>query len=153
MKVFSQSCDSWYWLGGLGIVWLLADGEVRIRALFWAFSILVLAGLVLLIKALIRRPRPEGEWGKIYRIADPHSFPDGHAARAMGLAVLAVQSGSAWVVAGFMFWAVLVGLSRITLKLHYLLDVVAGWLIGAVGGALALQLYPWFSQTIKALLH
>jgi len=91
--------------------------------------------------------------GQIYRIADPHSFPSGHAARAMGLAVLAVQSGSAWVVAGFMFWAVLVGLSRITLKLHYLLDVVAGWLIGAAGGVLALQLYPWFSQTIKALLH
>ena len=102
---------------------------------------------------LFRGPRPEGEWGKIYRIADPHSFPSGHAARAMMLAVLSMQTGSGWVIACFILWAVLVGLSRIALKLHYLLDVIAGWLLGIAGGLLALQLYPWFTQIIKALLN
>jgi len=71
----------------------------------------------------------------------------------MMLAVLSMQSGSGWVIAGFILWAVLVGLSRIVLKLHYLLDVFAGWLLGAAGGLLALQLYPWFTQIIKALLN
>ena len=153
MKFISHSCDSWYWLIGLGLVWLLGEPEMRLQAAFWACAILGMAGVVFLIKALFHRPRPEGEWGKIYRIADPHSFPSGHAARAMMLAVLSTQSGSGWVIAGFILWALLVGLSRIALKLHYLLDVVAGWLLGIAGGLLALQLYPWFTQIIKALLN
>jgi len=66
--------------------------------------------------------------------------------------VLSMQTGSGWVIACFILWALLVGLSRIALKLHYLLDVVAGWLLGIAGGLLALQLYPWFTQIIKALL-
>ena len=152
-KFISHSCDSWYWLIGLGLVWLLGEPEMRLQAAFWACAILGMAGVVFLIKALFHRPRPEGEWGKIYRIADPHSFPSGHAARAMMLAVLSMQTGSGWVIACFILWALLVGLSRIALKLHYLLDVVAGWLLGIAGGLLALQLYPWFTQIIKALLN
>lgn len=153
MKFISHSCDSWYWLIGLGLVWLLGKSDMRLQAAFWACAILGMAGVVFLIKALFHRPRPEGEWGKIYRIADPHSFPSGHAARAIMLAVLSTQSGSGRVIAGFILWALLVGLSRIALKLHYLLDVVAGWLLGIAGGLLALQLYPWFTQIIKALLN
>ena len=152
-KFISHSCDSWYWLIGLGLIGLLGESEMRLQAAFWACAILGMAGVVFLIKALFHRPRPEGEWGKIYRIADPHSFPSGHAARAMMLAVLSTQSGSGWVIAGFILWALLVGLSRIALKLHYLLDVVAGWLLGIAGGLIALQLYPWFTQIIKALLN
>jgi len=150
-KFISYSCDSWYWLIGLGLIWLLGESEMRFQAAFWACAILGMAGVVFLIKALFHRPRPEGEWGKIYRIADPHSFPSGHAARAMMLAVLSMQTGSGWVIACFILWAILVGLSRIALKLHYLLDVIAGWLLGIAGGLLALQLYPWFTQIIKAL--
>ncbi len=153
MKFISHSCDSWYWLIGLGLIGLLGESKMRLLAAFWACAILGMAGVVFLIKMLFRRPRPEGEWGKIYRIADPHSFPSGHAARAMMLAVLSIQTGSGWVIAIFFLWAVLVGLSRITLKLHYLLDVIAGWLLGAADGLLALQLYPWFTQIIKALLN
>lgn len=152
MIFLTHSCDSWFWIAGLGLAFFLGNGELRIEAIFWVFGIVILGALVLLIKAIIRRPRPEGEWGKIYRIADPHSFPSGHAARAMGLAILAIQTGSGWRIAGMLLWAVLVGISRIALKLHYLSDVVAGWLLGAVGGLLALQLYPWFTQYIKALL-
>lgn len=153
MKFISHSCDSWYWLIGLGLIGLLGESKMRLLAAFWACAILAMAGVVFLIKMLFRRPRPEGEWGKIYRIADPHSFPSGHAARAMMLAVLSIQTSSSWVIAIFILWAVLVGLSRIALKLHYLLDVIAGWLLGAAGGLLALQLYPWFTQIIKALLN
>ena len=52
----------------------------------------MLAALVLVLKFLIRRRRPEGEWGGIYRQTDPHSFPSGHAARSVLIAVLAVAT-------------------------------------------------------------
>ena len=49
----------------------------------------LLAVMVLLIKFRIRRQRPVGEWGRIYRNTDPHSFPSGHAARAFLIATIA----------------------------------------------------------------
>ena len=45
------------------------------------------------VKQVIRRERPAGEWGGIYRAIDPHSFPSGHATRAALLAALAAGWG------------------------------------------------------------
>jgi membrane-associated phospholipid phosphatase len=68
------------------------------------------------------------------------------------LAVLSIQTSSSWVIAIFILWLVGWSFSDCA-QAHYLLDVIAGWLLGAAGGLLALQLYPWFTQIIKALLN
>ena len=60
-------------------------------------AIVGLAVLVMAIKFTIRRRRPDGEWGGLYRSTDPHSFPSGHAARAVLIAVLAIGLGPAWL--------------------------------------------------------
>ena len=84
------------------------------------------------IKFTVRRSRPEGEWGSIYRSTDPHSFPSGHAARAAMLAVLALGLGPVWFAVVLLIWAPLVALARVAMGLHYLLDALAGVLIGVV---------------------
>jgi len=139
---FAHSCDSWFWLVGLILVWLLGNPEWRTRAAFLAIGLTLLAVLVLLLKFTIRRPRPDGQWGRIYRQTDPHSFPSGHAARAAALAVMAIGIGPAWFAVLLSLWAPLVGLSRIALGVHYVSDVVIGWLIGLVMGVVALLFYP-----------
>ena len=139
---FAHSCDSWFWLVGLILVWLLGTPEWRARAAFMAIGLTLLAVLVLLLKFTIRRPRPDGQWGRIYRQTDPHSFPSGHAARAAALAVMAIGIGPAWFAVLLSLWAPLVGLSRIALGVHYVSDVVIGWLIGLVMGVVALLFYP-----------
>jgi undecaprenyl-diphosphatase len=103
-------------------------------------SIAGLAASVLLIKLVVRRRRPEGEWGAIYRNTDPHSFPSGHAARAILLAVLAVAWGPWWLAAVLLLWAPLVALSRVAMGLHYLSDVVAGAVLGLAAGGVAILL-------------
>jgi undecaprenyl-diphosphatase len=103
-------------------------------------SIAGLAASVLLIKLVVRRRRPEGEWGAIYRNTDPHSFPSGHAARAILLAVLAVAWGPWWLAAVLLPWAPLVALSRVAMGLHYLSDVVAGAVLGLAAGGVAILL-------------
>jgi undecaprenyl-diphosphatase len=65
----------------------------------------VLAAMVLGIKFLVRRKRPEGEWGQIYRNTDPHSFPSGHAARAFLIAVIASALAPAWLVQDRRRWS------------------------------------------------
>src|SRR5262245_24857884 len=79
---FAHSGDSWFWGLGLLILWWLGDSFWKQWAIIVLVGISVLAALVMSLKFIIRRRRPEGEWGSIYRNTDPHSFPSGHAARA-----------------------------------------------------------------------
>ena len=111
-----------------------------------------MAAAVILLKFTIRRPRPEGDWGQIYRINDPHSFPSGHAARSAALAVMGIALGPPWFAFTLVIWAPWVGLSRVALGVHYLSDVIAGWVVGAVMGLIALALQPLVIQVLSFLL-
>jgi membrane-associated phospholipid phosphatase len=128
--VLAHSGDSWFW--GLGLAFVAWRGDAFWRS--WAVHILicigVLAVLVLTIKLLVRRRRPPGEWGAIYRSTDPHSFPSGHAARAVLLAILLTAWGPAWAAPLAILWAPLVALARVALGVHYLSDILAGGLLG-----------------------
>ena len=134
----AHSGDSWFWAAGLVLIWLLGSPDWRRRALFLLISIILLAALVLLVKFSVRRRRPAGEWGGIYRSTDPHSFPSGHAARAAMLAVLGLGLGPPWFGIVLVLWAPLVSLARVAMGLHYLSDVVAGVLLGVLAGVVAL---------------
>jgi undecaprenyl-diphosphatase len=139
--VLAHSGDSWFWWAGLGLLWWLGNP-------FWShwgrsvlFSILALAVVVLAVKFTIRRRRPEGEWGGLYRKTDPHSFPSGHAARVVLIAMLAVGLGPLPLAIIICVWAPLVALARVAMGVHYLSDIVAGFALGALAGVIALQIF------------
>jgi undecaprenyl-diphosphatase len=132
--VLAHSGDSWFWLAGLGLFWWLGDAGWSRLALVMVISILATAVVVMAIKFTVRRSRPAGEWGRIYRSTDPHSFPSGHATRATMLAVLGLGLGPAWLGLALLVWAPLVGLARVILGVHYPSDVVAGMILGALIG-------------------
>jgi undecaprenyl-diphosphatase len=111
-----------------------------------------MAAAVIVLKFAIRRPRPEGEWGQIYRITDPHSFPSGHAARSAALVVMGIAIGPPWFAVAVVIWAPWVGISRVALGVHYLSDVVVGWLVGAGMGAIALLLQPLAMRLLAWLI-
>lgn len=153
LGVVSHSADSWYWLFALAILWLVGGPQQKLTAILWGFGIVILAAAVLGVKFLTRRPRPEGEWGQVYRVTDPHSFPSGHAARAAALAVMVAQFSLPWLTAMVIVWALLVGYSRIALKLHYFSDVLVGWLIGGASGAVALAFFPWLQAAFPRIFE
>lgn len=143
---FAHSGDSWFWMMGLVLVWLISFLTTRTwcyLCLLMAVCIVVQAVFVLSIKFLIRRRRPEGEWGEIYRRGDPHSFPSGHATRAVMLAVIAIGFGPAWLGWLLAVWAPLVCLARIMLGVHYLSDILAGAVLGVLLGWLLPKVFVW----------
>ena len=136
--VLAHSGDSWFWWAGLAVLWWLGNSFWRPWALTMLLSIIGVAVIVLAIKFSIRRRRPEGDWGTIYRSTDPHSFPSGHAARAMLIAMLAIGLGPGWLAVLLCIWMPLVAIARVAMGVHYLSDVVAGVVFGAVAGGVVL---------------
>jgi membrane-associated phospholipid phosphatase len=129
---FAHSGDSWFILAVLFVVWLIKRGFWHHTMAVMAASTIALAVIVLIIKFTIKRRRPEGEWGAIYRKSDPHSFPSGHAARTAMLATLAALFGPLWFAVALIVWAPLVSLARVAMGVHYFSDIVAGIVLGVL---------------------
>lgn len=146
--LLAHSGDSWFWLAGLGLLWWLGSGYWREFALIMVIGIAATAIVVMVIKFTIRRGRPQGEWGRIYRSTDPHSFPSGHAARSIMLAVVALGLGSLWLGMILLVWSPLVGLARIIMGVHYPSDVIAGMILGVLMGVLTLYFSPYLLSAI-----
>jgi membrane-associated phospholipid phosphatase len=133
--------DPWTWrLAALGLViWLVRRGE---KTVAWWVGITMTAGglLGVVLKLIFERDRPS--------FLDPvatavgYSFPSGHALNnALGAAVLlAVLLPMArrrprvrrWLIAGGLILPAVTGLFRIGLGVHWLSDVLAGWLLGLI---------------------
>lgn len=149
---FAHSGDSWFWGAALIILWFISDSFWKEWEVVEFVGISLLAALVMGIKFLVRRRRPEGEWGGIYRNTDPHSFPSGHAARAFLIAVIGSVLGPAWLGIILWVWAPLVALARVAMGVHYVSDVVAGAALGVVFALIGLQIYEpifiWFTNLI-----
>jgi undecaprenyl-diphosphatase len=133
-SLLAHSGDSWFWILGLVIVGWLGTPYWRWRMITFGIGVFVTAVLVMIVKFTVRRRRPEGEWGDIYRSTDPHSFPSGHAARAFLLATMAVAFGPAWFGIILVMWAPLVALARVAMGVHYFSDVFVGGLFGVFMG-------------------
>jgi membrane-associated phospholipid phosphatase len=130
----AHSGDSWFWGLGLLLLWLVGEPAQKQLALQLVAGIAITAIIALALKRLIRRARPEGDWGALYRRTDPHSFPSGHAARMAMLVVLVGALGPAWAAWLLLVWAPLVALARVAMGVHYLSDVIGGALLGVVIG-------------------
>jgi undecaprenyl-diphosphatase len=150
--VLAHSGDSWSWGVALLCLWWLGGAFWKQWAIVMLASISILAAVVMGLKFGIRRRRPAGDWGSIYRNTDPHSFPSGHAARAFLIAVIAAGLGPLWAALALWVWAPLVSLARVAMGVHYMSDVVAGLVVGIAAGVLALQVHGQFLAWLAALL-
>lgn len=140
--LFAHSGDSWFWIAGILMVWLTAPPFWQQSAMLMGISVIITAILVLTIKFTVKRRRPEGAWGAIYRSTDPHSFPSGHATRSFMLATMAIGLGPTWFSIILIIWAPLVGLARVAMGIHYLSDVIVGAVLGIIMGWTNYHLIP-----------
>lgn len=127
------------------VVWLLRSGQRRL-ALFLA--VVSVGGSVIssTVKVVVGRPRPE--WDEPLATAFGKSFPSGHAMGSLVcfgalLVVFLPVVPRPWRRAAVAATAVLVvaiGLSRMVLGVHFLSDVLGGYVLGTawLAGSIAL---------------
>ena len=92
--------------------------------------------LTLGLQRMIRRPRPPIATAKIDMWVRTYSFPSAHSAGSMAFAIMfstaliSLPNYGVMFSISLLFFAMLIGTSRIMVGVHYLGDVLAGFLFG-----------------------
>jgi undecaprenyl-diphosphatase len=144
--------------GSQTVVMTLVCLLAAVTARAWAPVVVGLVGglgialIIVVAKHLVGRPRPP----QPYALLSPHglSFPSGHAAGAAAVGVLCAWMLCRWVVRRWPLqvgvWSVtiaavgLIGFSRPYLGVHFVTDVLAGWLLGAAWAGSVILLAAWW---------
>jgi membrane-associated phospholipid phosphatase len=157
------------WLVGLVVLGLIA--RVRGRSGFKWFqsagalilTVAIAGGINFIINMLVARPRP-GSFGEHIRVLSHipvNSFPSGHTEHDVAyygfLLYLSFtppvnQWRYRWILIPFQIFAVVdiltIGFSRILEGEHWLTDVLAGYLSGALWLLMCIVIYRWISSYI-----
>lgn len=129
-------------LGDAGLLWIimsivfLLNKRTR-RAGALALLAMVLGLLVtnITIKPLVERARPWLDWPIVPLVTekDPNSFPSGHTCAAFAAGMIWMRALPwRWGRIAAVVAAVLMGLSRLYVGVHYPTDVLAGAVIGSL---------------------
>ncbi len=127
----------WLVLWIAGIVFLQPPQRWQIA--LWLVASLIAAIITYAIKFSLKRPRPQEIDGFYSKGYDRHAFPSGHATRMgtlplFGAWIFPEYAPLFWFVSLICIWA------RVALGIHYLGDVIVGWLIGAAVSVLLIIL-------------
>ena len=130
----------------LAIIFLLFHHEVFVKEkpfkallqkwkeiFFTSLSVLIAWLFAILLKVILQMPRPFVEFNNIVPLLKPtdFSFPSGHSAFFMGLAVaIFLCHKKAGFI--FIFFALIIGISRIIAGVHYPLDILGGYFFGGI---------------------
>ncbi|MCE7525285.1 phosphatase PAP2 family protein [Alloalcanivorax xenomutans] len=116
----------------VALVWTLLDGIGTVFAQAAAIAYVIEVPAFMLLKNLIRRPRPADSveaLNAFIKPADRFSFPSGHTAAASVMATLICVFFPALAPMAVLF-ALMVGASRVLLGVHYPTDILAGATLG-----------------------
>jgi undecaprenyl-diphosphatase len=109
-----------------------------------AFALVGSHLVVQLLKRTVTRARPRMPEGVLALVQPPDrfSFPSGHAASSLSVALALAAAAGGPLGAAVVALAIVVGLSRCYLGVHYPGDVLAGWLLALLGTLLAGTVIP-----------
>lgn len=139
LSLFGEHAAGWIVLGAIGAI----VDPARLWAWLLAIAAIVGAhGGSVVIKRIVRRPRPRGEGVEVLGTAPSRlSFPSSHASSTAAAAVVfSVLLPALWPLA--LLVLLLMCFSRILLGMHFPSDVLAGCVLGAVAGAVFAALLP-----------
>jgi undecaprenyl-diphosphatase len=121
---------------GVTLALLLATAPtLRDAGMRAAFALVASHVVVQMLKRTITRARPRMPEGfaALVQPPDRFSFPSGHAASSLSVALAAGALLAPGAAAALVGLALVVGLSRCYLGVHYPGDVIAGWMLAVLG--------------------
>jgi len=125
-----------YWAG-----WQFRRPNVQAAIFNTLVALIVTALVVYSIKYALRRERPRNPAGFVTIKYDKYSFPSGHSARmsALGSALFFFNPFLGIILLAL---AALIAAARVVIGIHFLGDVLVGWLIGVLCAVAVLLWLP-----------
>ena len=141
-----------YFLGGFLVLVLIWNWRVGIASVVLALSH---SGVSAYMKKVLflGTPRPRTyfydaaflNYVEGVEVYGYNTFPSGHTMTAFAFATFfALYFNMKWISIALLFLAVSTGLSRVYLLQHFLLDILAGSMIGVILGVLVFQMFRGF---------
>ncbi|XP_011866194.1 PREDICTED: presqualene diphosphate phosphatase-like [Vollenhovia emeryi] len=144
-KLLEVSCHGIPWIGmSLVLIWVFNSKALYQMQINLLIGLLLDVTFIAVLKAVTRRRRPAGDSVDSFHIGpDKYSFPSGHASRA---AFVVYFFFHLWPVPSIcipplLAWSFSVCMSRVLMRRHHLLDVLAGVLLGIFEGLLIGYIY------------
>lgn len=135
-KVATRLGDGSLWIAtAIGLL-AINDNHAQRVAISAILSVAISVLLFMCVKNLIGRPRPFEAWQDLTCIMAPpdrFSFPSGHTMTAFAVWG-SLFAGLPVLSHAYLLIAILIGLSRIFLGLHYPTDVIVGAVLGGTIG-------------------
>ena len=128
--IIAHSGDSGLCLAGATLAYSRGRGSWREAGRRVFLATFAGGAVTWLLKVLVRRRRPSSESHGLHLRLDVHSFPSGHAGRGACNVALLWPLLSAPARAGSLLWLIVLGLSRVASGIHYVSDVLAGFMVG-----------------------
>ena len=130
-KMMSVMGDGWWWaILGIIVWYFVGFNSDWLKMCLTAFAIELI--FYKFIKLYTTRRRPYQRYKIIENLVEPidkFSFPSGHTAAAT-VAAMVFSYAFSWIIPVAVLVVILIGFSRIYLGVHYLSDVIIGFLLG-----------------------
>jgi len=132
MKIFTMLGDEIFFILVMPAIYWCVDAAMGVRV----GTMLMLSGTFnSFFKILLRGPRPYWISDQVKPVVHESSFgiPSGHAMNAASIwGWLAVEFRKRWTTIIFLIIIFLIGFSRLVMGVHFLTDVLLGWLLGGI---------------------
>ncbi|MGM9648368.1 MAG: phosphatase PAP2 family protein [Butyricicoccaceae bacterium] len=142
-------------LGNAGLIWIAAAAALILNAPSRQVGELMLISLAvcafltnIAIKLPIRRARPFeriGELCVLVKLPRDYSFPSGHTSASFAAARILMLAAPGSAALAALVFAILMGISRMYVGVHYLTDVLAGMALGIFTSQLVWQIANIYS--------
>ncbi|MBY6037796.1 phosphatase PAP2 family protein [Fictibacillus nanhaiensis] len=146
MELFTR-LGSGFFMIPLGLMMYVSYNQTgnRDKGKLILFNVIGIRVLNFLCKRMFKRQPPE--WERLVESSN-YGYPSAHTMNAAGFyGLLLFLSGMwrhLWAWVGCFLFLVMIGISRVKLGIHYLIDVIAGLAGGMFLNLLSIKSYKWF---------
>lgn len=146
MVLFSRLSSGFFTVPlGLMLFFSYQNTGNRDKSRLILFNVIGIRILNALFKQLFKRKPPE--WERLIK-ASKYGYPSAHTMNAAGFYGLLLFLSGMWrnlwaLLASFLF-LIMIGVSRVKLGIHYILDMAAGLVGGVFLNLLSIKTYKWF---------